>query len=346
MANNKINFESVKGFFGKVWKFILSGISGLYKLLSGVFMGLVLLALFIVFYNPVMFLFWSIVSPKKAADILYGKPELPVFTELMQLLDGWMVWFYPFWMKKHFMKARGIENYSPKLQAKYFYRIDNSIDCIKNMSAEAVHYLFAKSAKDVKMMIAKSGVKLTEDEISLLIYNHCYETLDEYLKKFTPSAKTLRLLASVANMNDCAKTLLVNCIKKYGLSAEMVTHMFGTLHKDIVVEALKVFAQKRFISRNKNEQDFLTFLDTEESITPEAQVCINTTQYIAFHNRKNTLDDNVVVYFLSQGNVEFCKLIFSFEKDHGLVNDKAKAIVNANPELKSAYLGVIRSQKE
>lgn len=103
-----------------------------------IIVAIVLVMLLVFVFNPVMFLFWSVVSPGRAAQMLYGEGDLGLFSEFVRDLNGWMVALYPFRMKKHFMAVRGIENYSAKAQCRYYRKTGRRVSVLKQMTNDAV----------------------------------------------------------------------------------------------------------------------------------------------------------------------------------------------------------------
>ena len=82
-------------------------------------MIIALLAITFIFFNPLIFIPYCLLAPKKAADSLYDW-DLPVYMDFMQAVYGPFVALLPFRWKRHFMSVRGVEFYSDKLAVPLF----------------------------------------------------------------------------------------------------------------------------------------------------------------------------------------------------------------------------------
>lgn len=302
-----------------------------------------LLAIFVLFLNPVMFLFWSIIRPKAAAGMLYDM-DLPVFEDLMQALNGWLVALYPFCMKKHFMKVRGIGNYSAKAQCRYYRQVDGSAATIKQMSDGGRCRLWNKGTDADKAAIVKAGFVLTDTQFNTLVSRGCCEEINVYISRWTPSSAMIRSLIAGGRIEN-----LVNVCKKYGLSADLVNMVFVQPDKkmvEAVQEALVVYSHRQVVLNTAdqrveaNVREWNVFCDKVKDgrIRVEAQKLMNLCQYEAFHKAGHVLEKAAVEEFLATGNVEMCSRIFKYEDNYGRVSDVADALVAANPKLVAALL--------
>lgn len=62
--------------------------------------------------------------------------------------------------------------------------------------------------------------------------------------------------------------------------------------------------------------------------------------YDVFHSTGHQLHDRAVVRLLQSRNLSFAEKIFEFEPNNGLNSEEAKAIVEADPQLKVALYEV------
>lgn len=318
---------------------------------QGIIITVALIAMFAFVYNPAAFLFWSIVSPKKAANLLYAE-DLGFFGEVMQALNGWMVAMYPFCMKKHFMRVRGLNKYSAELQCRYYFKADSSVEVIWLMSDNAVKRLWKTGTLDDKKQIVAAGKMLSFKQFDDLVKNGMSKEILAYVQRWTPDSNMVRLL-----ITSLQTEVLAFVVKNYGLSAELVEEVFNTKQETLIAtvrEALVVFSHRQVVLNTQRSGDCEQALLMWESfcnglkecrLRSEAQKQMNVWQYESFHKAGHTLDVDVVEAMFAKGDVVLCSLIFKYEKDNGCVSDKADALVAANPRLVAALLKVRSEQK-
>ena len=335
MATN--NKERVKNVANNVWAALCWCGNALLKLGQIILIGVVLLLLFIFVLNPVMFCFWSIIFPRNAAECLYDL-DLPVFGDIMQALDGWMVRFYPLRMKKHFMEVRGIKHYPSKDQCNYYYHVNLSTETIKQMSDEGRYMLF-EGTKGDKMEIVKAGFSLSDKQFKVLADTHYGAAINIYISRRTPSSEMVKVLIA----NGMIDSVVCVC-RKYGLSADLVKCVFASKNADMieaVQEALIVYSQCQIVLTT-GDCDWKVFCSKkDERIRVEAQKLMSLKQYEVFHNAGHVLENSAVEAFLAKGDVAMCGRIFRHEKNYGMVSDLAKALVAGNTNLTTAQLRVM-----
>lgn len=317
---------------------------------KGIIVAVVLLVIFILFLNPVMFLIWSIVRPKAAAGLLY-EMDLPVFEDIMQALNGWMIALYPFRMKKYFMEVRGIDNYSAKLQCRYYHQVNSSAATLKQMSDEGRRRLWNKGMNADKAAIIAAGIRLTDEQFRTLAFNGHTKEISLYVSRWTPSSEMVKSLIENHRLG-----CLVEVCKRYGLSAELVNMLFDQPDKEMVEdaqEALVVYSHRQIVLRTADQQsetnmrEWNVFCNKVKGghIRVEAQKLMNSCQYDALHKAGHVLEKAAVEEFLATGDVAMCSRIFKYEENYGRVSDIADALVAANPKLTAALLKVM-SERE
>ena len=139
MANSDNKKESVNKVANKAWSVLKWAGRVLKETGKGIVIIIALLAITFIFFNPLFFVPYTLLAPRKAAESLYDW-DLPVYMDLMQCLYASFVAVLPMYWKKHFMDVRGISDYSAKLQVKYFFTVngeEEQIETIKAMSFEA-----------------------------------------------------------------------------------------------------------------------------------------------------------------------------------------------------------------
>lgn len=314
-----------------------------YAVGEGSVIAISLMAMVVLFYNPVMFLLWSIVMPKKAANMLY-KLDIPVFIPAMQVLNGWVIWLFPFRMKQHFMWAHGLSNYGVRLQVRY-YNAHKSAKTVNAMSAEAIDYLWKNSQKPIVdwINIAETDKQLKDSQMADLIQNNYLKHTQDLVRKWTPSAETLsRLLEACENGSEEWQEVFLFCVETYGLPQSLIDAALDSEMAEDVQTALEHFAQRTFVRNHmaalQNDSSFEDFCRKTKTICDEAQMAMNSWQYEAFHNAGHKLSTAAIESFLQKGNLDICTRIFRYEENHGLVSAKAKALINANPQLMSEWI--------
>ena len=102
--------------------------SVLFDVVGSILLSVVLV---VVFFNPVSFLIWSFVAPRRAAAIVSDTQDDFKFIQFMAKLHKPLIHLYPMRIKKHFMLAFGLYNYSIKNQIKAFKAFGGQYDVKK-----------------------------------------------------------------------------------------------------------------------------------------------------------------------------------------------------------------------
>ena len=351
MATTNNNKSVVKNVADNAWAGLCWCGNALVSLGQWIIVAIVLVMLLVFVFNPVMFLFWSVVSPGRAAQMLYGEGDLGLFSEFVRDLNGWMVALYPFRMKKHFMAVRGIDNYSAKAQCRYYRKTGRRVSVLGQMTNEAVQQLWEGEINFTeKVKIASSGMKLSDKQFAFLVDNHQTEEALAYIRKWTPNANKLRHLIEYDETE-----VLIPAIRIYGLPAELISLVFAEGKSELIAdvqEALVAYSHRQTVlntqrSDESARKEWLTFCNSVEKgkIRSNAQKAMHGWQYDEFHKVGHTLDKEAVEFFFAKGDVSMCIRIFKYEKDNGRVSEKADALVAANQKLTAALLQVLSEQK-
>lgn len=327
------NNESVKkNVANKVW-------SGFCMCGKCILCIILMILLLVFFFNPVMFLFWSIIEPQGMAQLLYNEDQDCWYLESMRALNGWMIALYPFNMKKHFMEKRGIAYYSAKAQCRYYFSTGRDKSVLRQMTKDAVQELW-KGNQITKSDIAFSGVQLSDEQFADLIDAGCTKEAHFYIHKWTPNVSKLRYLIEhididpkdifvadkigIGNPVEHRKlSLLLYAVKTYGLSDELISLVFEKGNSKIideVREALVVYSQRQFVlstQRNGEDghKDWITFCNTmkDVGIRFSAQELMTEWQYDVFHKAGYALDVRVINSFLAEGDLSMRRRIFEYE---------------------------------
>lgn len=312
--------------------------------------GVILLVMLLVFvFNPVMFLFWSVLVPKGTAKLLYGE-DLGLYSKLVQNLNGWMIALYPFFMKKYFMEIRGICNYSAKAQCQYYRKTGRRVSVIKEMSNDAVQMLW-ESGFDEREKIVACGLQLSDDQFAFLVNNGPKNTAIAYISQYTPNENKLRHL-----IKNEAYDVLIPAIKIYGLPEKLISLLFAEGKSETIAavqEALVAYSHRQIVLHTQRcdmsgGKEWKTFCNDVErgKIRSNAQKAMDRWQYTVFHEAGHALDKEAVEFFFERGDVSMCRLIFAYEQNNGRVSEKAKALIAANPKLTTTLLQVVSEAKK
>lgn len=350
MATKNNKMRVVKNLANNAWEGLCWCGIALVSLGKWIIVAIILIAMVLLVYNPVMFLFWSIISPKKAAKMLYSS-DLDTFTEFCIALNGWMVALYPFCMKKHFMEVRGIDNYSATAQCRYYRKTGRRVSVLGQMTNEAVQQLWeGETSFTEKVKIASSGMKLSDKQFAFLVDNHQTEEALAYIRKWTPNANKLRHLIEYDETE-----VLIPAIRIYGLPAELISLVFAEGKSELIAdvqEALVAYSHRQTVLNTQRSdenscKEWITFCNSvkESRVRSNAQKAMNEWQYDEFHKAGHALDASAIEFFFAKGDVSMCIRIFKYEKDNGRVSEKADALVTANPKLTAALLQVLSEKK-
>ncbi len=353
MATKIISRESVNNMLnlaGDAWYWCVRGVK---NFVEGIYIALAVVAVLIFFYNPIIFIPYSLLAPKGAAGILYA--DIPVLAELMQTFYRPWVALLPMRWKRHFMAKRGLVFYSAKQQVKY-YRYnsaegdDNKIKILKSLSREACTQIWQMDKTKDCVLLVQSGFALNDEQFLFLLnyaenkFGKCWDIslVQTCLAKNTPSdTQKLELLKTFEKTGDKDfLTLFFDCIKKYGASAELVNRVFEE-HPHATAElksALREYSERQIALYGKTEvwSQFL-IEKAQKTITVSAQKAMAVWQYKAFHAAGFKLSEEAINYFLSKADREMCRLIMAYEPAEAF-NEIAQTLITANPELRKMQL--------
>lgn len=352
MATEKNSKGSVKNFFSACWK-VVENIG------KGILITIILIGMILFWFNPIFFLPISLLAPKAAADSLYDL-DIEIFSDFWQMFYTPWVALLPMRWKKYFMAVRGIRDYSAGTQLKYYRAVAGAMpkkqrEIISQMSDDAQKLLWKRGSDDDRIQLGTVGYKPSIAQLRRLDTGVLDHLLTGYAKKNTLSEDILDLL-----LERGLTHLFVMHAEKNGLSARMVSKVFslnGLSSGDpkriereklmtAIKEALQRYAEKQTVLRtqhgtSQNVREWEAFLAEMQTLGRElclvAQCSMNVWQYEAFHKAGFLLSQKAVAALLSFGEETMCKQIFAYEPAESFT-DKAKALIDANPKLKSWQL--------
>lgn len=338
MATEKNSKGSVKNFFGACWK-VVENIG------KGILITIILIGMFLFWFNPIFFLPISLLAPKAAADSLYDL-DIEIFSDFWRAFYQPWVALLPMRWKKHFMAVRGISEYSPCSQVKYYRNVafsdEEKQDVAGKMSSEATDLLWKKGSDLDRIILVKAGYRPNMEQLERLSNGVLDHVLHSYLRRYTPSDELLEMM-----MRHELKPYFISSAEKSGLSARVINKVFQDKDEKFVEnvkQALQRYSERQVVLRTQNmpnlgEKEWKLFLKDMEGkeITPAAQKAMKLWQYIEYHDAGFMLAPMVIEYFLSYGVEDICARIFTYEPDESFT-DKARAFVAANPKLKSLQM--------
>lgn len=339
-------FESVSTKFSNFFSFVWGILQALWLILLGLGKGIIiavaLLAMTVLVYNPLMFFIWSIVSPKSVASGL-NDMDIPVYTDFVKAVNGWMVHCYPYFMKKYFMELGNFSEYSVSSQLRY-YRENPTVEVLRKLSSEALYKLWSVSEnnadRETIVKIVDSGCSLNREQIMCLQKHGLNELLVDYFLKNTPSVDIVRVM-----MKENREVFLF-IVEKYGLSSQLLREMYENSTVELISEAekkLESYSHRRIAlecaSATRGHEFWKIFCNETENISISAQKVMQPWQYVDYYSTDHKLSETALEYLFA--NDAYCKLwsmIFEHEPKNGIANAKIKSLVAANPRLKMMYL--------
>lgn len=317
----------------------------------------------VVFFNPISFLIWSFVAPRRAAAVISNTEDDFKFIRFMTKLHKPLIHLYPMRIKKHFMLAFGMYNYSVKSQLKAFkafggqYCMKKAVNLIKKMKREAVIILWEDNmAKPIdpnggynKMLtdaVVEAGVVLDDDQLIALIYDKGdFDNLEKYAAKKTLSKETMeaiidrmkRAKESSFNQEDeqvsfsTLKRILFNQIEKNGLPAKLMERVMllgkgdGSYLQKLDC-AIETFRQKTVVLSG-NTEAFERMLKSRPLFS-KVEKLLKPEQYKKYYDCGRHMTDEAICEFIARENTEMCSLIFAREQ----LSEKARLMAKANPK--------------
>ncbi len=342
--NNGMIFSKAKMLWQWIYRIgaaVLEGAVGLF---------FVLVMIFIIF-NPLFFIPLCLLAPQRAAKLLGVEM---VLTDIMKVLYTPFIALLPFRWKKHFMVVYGLSSYSNKMQCRYFASVKSQkkrTELLKReMSLEAISFLWAQSEHDVREEIILADVVLNDKQFKMLVDKEETLLIRRYLSKRTPSEAMLQMLLS-ARM---AEPFLF-CVEQYGLSARLIGEVFALeklsgsdmeserskMFRQQIVgltqQALNRYAQRQMVRQAHSQEEWQLFLQQQDSLCLAAQKMMNVWQYNVYHAAGFHLSAEAIVWFLSKGDASMWRCILKYEPQSAF-NGEAQALINANPQLMSLAL--------
>lgn len=338
-TENKTN-NKVRNFFRACGRGLVRCWDGIVWLGKGIIIAIALIAMFLFIYNPVSFLFWAIFFPKAAANLMWDM-DIPVFSEVMQSFSGWIEKFLPFRNRKWFMKMRGIDNYSAKLQVKYYEASKQKIEVIKKMTDDAVQLLWKVGNANDWLNIANAGAKFTDAQFDQMMRQKCSIVISTYVSNNTPNQHMLHMLMN--EVDDAWLDILGYCVRRYGLPAPLVKRMYEHCNekaKKVCEDNLEIFADCKFVLGTQHGEALKEWgwaCEKKPELCVEAQKCMDLSQYIRYFQNGLKLDIRAIRYFLSKGDLAMASYLFKQEYEAIIDDDEAMAYVAANPQLMRSW---------
>lgn len=323
---------------------------------------LLCVVLVVVFFNPISFLIWGFVAPRRAAAIVSDTQDDGKFIQFMVKLHKPLIHLYPMRIKKYFMLAFGMYNYSVKSQLKAFkafggqYDVKKAVKLINKMSKDAVLKLWNDNMakpidlngsynKTITDAVVEAGGVLDDNQLISLIYDKGdFDNLEKYAAKRTLSKETLEAIIDIMerakssfNQEDeevvfyVLKRILFSQIEKNGLPAKLVEKVMSLGKGDRAYQqeldcAFETFRQKTVVLSG-NTEAFERMLKSS-ILFSKVEKLLKPEQYKKYKDYGRHMTDEAICEFIARENTEMCSLIFAREQ----LSEKARLMAKANPK--------------
>lgn len=302
----------------------------------------------VIFYNPVSFVVWSFVAPRKAAAIMVTKGDDAKFVRFLSNLHKPITHLYPMCIRKHFMKTLGMRNYSAKAQVKAFRALteidtpEKAVKIVSQMSDLGASELWDDNMvrnrsynSIITYAVAESGKPLTTRQLKNLFAREDYTNFAVYAKNHTLSKASLELLIERMKQKsghqeafDELQGVLFNQIEKNGLPANLVEKAVEACGENqlAITKAFEVFRQKTVVLSRQKEA-FVPLIKYEK-LYPSVEAMLSVEQYKLYLETGRRLSDEAIREFIARENTSMCELIFNNEK----LSPIALLMAKANPK--------------
>ena len=316
----------------------------------------------VVFFNPISFLIWSFVAPRRAAAVISNTEDDFKFIRFMTKLHKPLIHLYPMRIKKHFMFVLGMCDYSVKSQLKAFkafggqYDVKKAVKLINKMSKDAVLKLWNDNMakpiglngsynKTITDAVVEAGGVLDDNQLISLIYDKGdFDNLEKYAAKRTLSKGTLEAIIDIMerakssfNQEDeevvfyVLKRILFSQIEKNGLPAKLVEKVMSLGKGDRAYQqeldcAIETFRQKTVVLSG-NTEAFERMLKLRPLFS-KVEKLLKPEQYKKYYDCGRHMTDEAICEFIARENTEMCSLIFAREQ----LSEKARLMAKVNPK--------------
>lgn len=330
---------------------------------------------FVLIYNPVAFLLWSIFAPKKAA-----RAATSGLFHWMEKMVKPMHYLYPFYMKKHFIKEYGLWNYSLELQRRTFFSFRKNSDVqemtslFQTMSKECYNAALSGATSVDQEAALLADITLSAEDLKLLSacnvrkYAEKHTLPTEYLiwifKTYHVSANEEKHYVSVNEQkhsktdswnypsriqnhstldswNYLSKILLFH-VERHGATKEFIDFLNrqnDEAFKADFKKALKAFSERQVVyqMRNPKESDleFSRYVQANPVLEPQTQKLLCPWQLEIFLKFYQPADE-AVCSLLRKGDLSIANILFN---NKGVqFSETAKMLIKSDSNLLMAYI--------
>ncbi len=321
---------------------------------------LLLLAIFTIIYNPIVFWVWTIIAPGSAARSLYnikGKEDHPLdlpgsfFWQMNRKLDFLLPWR----CKREFLRVTCLSEATLTEELRFFNESDKA-DLIKKnwLSKEAKNRIWTYEGEGIRELLLPSMKVLTVMQFAILVHNDNWGSIAKYFSEYTPSEEMLKILLKkridVADPN--ALKIICNYAKNQSLPVDIINSLYNNSavnyeDREAIEDALSIYGQKRLIIAGRDNHElwkkFCNRLKGGDGIFPENQILLNLRQYEDYHAVGFSLCCQAIVHFLSKEDMEMAKAVIKhelIEKDAALTGQIC-TLIEANAKLGEIYLNLL-----
>lgn len=276
-------------------------------------------------WNPISFVFWSLIAPEKMAKVLYNLEEPAVTAKLYVLKMGfaltrglrnklckWHCCFLPLKAKRWFV-LQNPKDFADDVQIaayrSFVLKPDKAREILQNMP-ESTRLIFEKIAgpyETVELILLKKDPN--KDDIAFLLRNQVEcSVLEEIYEKNTPSQQMVNLLIQTLYKahNDMCGGYLVKHASRDGLSATTLA-MVGCISyatvRDKILKANQERGEVQLVKELKQSgsagmQAWKKFLETNEELVADAEKEMSVEMMDLFYQTGHKLSDRNALYFL------------------------------------------------
>lgn len=317
-----------------------------------------------VFFNPIVFWFWTVIAPGSAARSLKNTMKADDCSCDHPLdLPGKFYWemnrklrfLLPWRCKKEFLRVTCLKEATLQQELKFFNESYQE-DLIKKnwLSKEAKESLWFQIGGLRELLLPHMGT-LTAKQFSILVTNEEWGAVIKYFNTHTPSEQMLQMLLDKAEATDnkCpqALELLCNYAKARSLPASVINKLYkmkgvnGNSEKAIE-NALASYAQKQILIASHEDlklwEKLCRQIKDDGEIFDENQKLMSLRQYGIYRASGLKLCEAAIIHFLSKEDLNMAEEIIKYEIiESQKGSDNSMLLIMANPKLASVFFRLL-----
>ena len=267
-----------------------------------------------------------------------------------------MHYFYPFYMKKYFIKEYGLWNYSEELQRRTFFAFRKNADVkemtnlFQTMSEDCYNVaLFGATSVDQEAALL-ADITLSAEDLELLDFCN----VRKYAEKNTlPSEyliwvfKTYHVCADERNLSkqdswNYLSQILLFHVEKHGATKEFIDFLNRQSDEAFMTDfkkALKAFSERQVIYQMCHPKDsnfeFTKYVQDNPVLEPQTQKLLAPWQLEIFLKFYQPADE-AVCSLLSKGDLSIADILF--KNKNVQFSETAQMLIKSNSRLLMSYI--------